>query len=401
MPLVHMQCLVKAGVLAETDATNGVAGLTAELLTRGTKKYTGDQIADYFDAIGGDLSASSGQFTVSVTCQVLKDDFRSAFDYFALASLQPTFPDDEFADRKQEALLSIGQRKADTFAEASEFFHDSLPPGTAWRRISGGRKETVEKLTVADCRKYHAEFFVPQNMVVTIAGDFDAAQTLDLVKSQFGSLKAAPDFKFPQANGLVLEKNIEAFKKTRRTDASVIMLAYPTTDLSQYKDNAALLILRTILSGYDNGGGWLFHELRGAGLVYVVQAMNRPGLVKGYFLVMAQTRPEQLPNAMQRVQENMAKARRGEFTEEEFAKAKENIINAHARENETLAERAQEAALDELLGRGYNFGAKFEERMKAVNYEDVKRVAKEYFTNHVLITTGPDKPGSAGGKSSP
>jgi zinc protease len=389
-PLVHMQCLAKAGLLGETDATNGVAGLTAELMTRGTAKYSADQIAEYFDSIGGEIGATSGTNSTYVTCESLKEDFTQAFDYFAEVCLRPTFPKQEFDDRKEETLLGIGQRKADTFSEASEFFHDSLPATTALRRISGGRKETVSKLTAEDCKKFHAAYFVPENLVVTIFGDIDPAKALEMARAQYGALKPAGGFKFPEAKGLSLDKDTVAHKKTRRPDTAVIILAYPSTSVFDHKDNAALLVLRTVLTGYDGGSGWLFRDLRGAGLVYVVQASNRPALVNGYFSIVAQTRPDQLKEALRRIKENLAKAQRGEITADEFAKAKESIINGHARENETLAERAMLAGVDELLGLGYDFEKTFDDRINAVTLDDVKATVKKYFTKQVLITTGPE-----------
>ena len=133
-----MQCLAKGGLLGETNEQNGISNLTADLMTRGTAKYSADQIAEYFDSIGGSIDASSGQHTTYVTCEALKEDFATAFDYFAEVCLRPSFPAKEFDDRKEERLLAIGQRKADTFAEAAEFFHDQVPAGCYLHRIRGG-----------------------------------------------------------------------------------------------------------------------------------------------------------------------------------------------------------------------------------------------------------------------
>jgi zinc protease len=386
-----MQCIVKAGTHGETDETNGVAALTAALMTRGTEKFTADQIAEYFDSIGGSISADSGRNTLYVSCEVLKDDFAEAFRYFSQVALKPTFPRDEFEDRKAEALLAIGQRRADTFAEAGEFLHDTFPKTTTLRRIIGGRKETVAKLTVDDCRRFHARYFVPQNMVVTVFGDIDPERALALVRETFGALTPAADFTFPTPAGLKLERSITAHKTTQRPDTAVVILAYPSTDFTQDKENAALLVLTTILAGYDGGGGWLFRDLRGAGLVYIVTAANNPSLATGYFSVIAQTRPDQLPEAIRRIKENLAKAARGEFTEEEFHRAKQNILNARARENETLAARAQQAGFDEVLGLGYDHNDQFEEQIKAVTLDDVKRAAKQYLDRYIQVTTGPGK----------
>jgi zinc protease len=394
LPLVSLRCMVRAGVLAESDQTNGVADLTADLLTRGTAKYDADQIAEFFDSVGGSLGSGSDRETTTVSCAVLKEDFPRALDYFAQAVRFPTFPKDEFDARKEEALLNIGQRKADTFTEATEFLHDTMPAGTVWRRIAGGRKETVGPLTPDDCRRFHATYFVPGNMVVTVFGDVDPAQALRLVGEKFGDMKGPPRPPRPEAQGLRLAESLTAHKTTRRQDAAVFILCYPSTDLRQFQDNAALLVIKTILSGYDDAGGWLFHDLRGAGLVYVVQANNNPSLVTGYFAVIGQTRPDQLDEALRRTKALLAKAAAGDVTDEEVAKAKQTLVNAHARENETLADLAEQAAFDELAGRGYDFDKGFEGRINAVTPQDVRAAAKKYLTRCIQVTTGPRPPGS-------
>jgi zinc protease len=391
VPLVHMQCLVKGGLLAEANEQNGLSNLTADLMTRGTRKYAADQIAEFFDSIGGSIESTSGQHTTYVTCEALKEDFSTAFDYFAEVALRPTFPGKEFEDRKEERLLAIGQRRADTFSEAAEFFHDQVPPESYLHRIRGGRKETVTRLTAEDCKRFHAAWFVPRNMVVTVFGDVDPAQALKLATEQFGTLKPVADFKFPVARGFSLDQAKEVEKKTRRPDAAVIYMGFPSTSMFDHQENMALIVLRTILTGYDGGGGWLFNDLRGAGLVYVITAMNRPTLVKGCFSVVAQTRPDQVPEALKRIKANLAKAAGGEFSDAEFNRAKEAILNGHARENETLTEQAMLAGIHELVGLGFDFEDKFEEQLRAVTLADVKTAARKLFDRGLVVTTGPAK----------
>ena len=63
----------------------------------------------------------------------------------------------------------------------------------------------------------------------------------------------------------------------------------------------------------------------------------------------------------------------------------------HAQENTAVAEQAQQAALDELYGLGYDYHKTFDARIEAVKLKDVVKVAKKYFGNHVLVTSSPEK----------
>ena len=61
------------------------------------------------------------------------------------------------------------------------------------------------------------------------------------------------------------------------------------------------------------------------------------------------------------------------------------------REYTTIAAQAQQAALDELYGLGYDYRKAFDARIEAVKLKDVVAIARKYFGNHVLVTSSPEK----------
>jgi len=169
----------------------------------------------------------------------------------------------------------------------------------------------------------------------------------------------------------------------------MVLLAFAAPSLFEEKEYAALTVLDTILSGYNYPGGWLHEDLRGAGLVYMVHAFLMSGPAPGYFVVVAQTAPEKIPAVLSRIRAHLERARRGEISDEEFHRAVEMILALHAQENTTPAEQAQQAVLYELFGLGYDYDAKFPQRIRSVRREDVVAVAQKVFQRFVQITTSP------------
>jgi zinc protease len=148
-------------------------------------------------------------------------------------------------------------------------------------------------------------------------------------------------------------------------------------------------VLDAIMSGYSYPGGWLHNELRGAGLVYYVHAFQITGPAPGYFTILAQTHPDQVDEVLERIEANVQRALEGRISEDEFRTAQQRIVALHAQENTTIESQAQQAALDELYGLGYDYDRTFDERIRAVTLDDVVRVAKKYFGHHIVITTSP------------
>jgi zinc protease len=390
LPLVNMQAFVVGGLLVDSPETAGRSALVAEMLERGTAKHTAQQIAEYFDSIGGQFGASSGRNTVYASATVLREDFAPAFDLFAECFTQPAFPDDEFQKVKQLALGAIARRADNPHQQCMEFFFDNLPPESPYHLLEGGKKQTVERLTIADLRSYHKQYFVPENMIVAVFGDVDPDTALKLVEKRFGALEPAPAFKaigFRRPNAVAdsVVRHLQIAKPT-----GMVVMGYPEVCVFDRKEHAALTVLNAVLAGYIYPGGWLHEELRGEGLVYWVQAMQLTGPAPGFFVIAAQTHPEKVTEVIGRIQKNLERAKQGKIDPEEFGTCKQMVIALHSQQSTTIASQAQLAALNELYGLGYDFDSQFDESIQAVTLDEVVAVAKKYLTNHVLVTASPN-----------
>lgn len=388
VPMVNIQAYVLGASLVDTDETAGRAALVGAMLDKGTARMSARQIAEYFDSIGGQISMAAGRNTIYGKATTLREDFPKAAALFAECFTRPTFPPREFERVKQLALGAIARRADSPQSEIFELFFDNLPKTSPYHVIQGGKTETVGRLTVDDLRAYHAKYFVPANMIVTVFGDIDPDEALALVRQHFGQLPArpAPKIDFDRSNAI--PENIVRHKQTAK-DTGMVLLGYPGASILDKKDYAALTVLDAIISGYSYPGGWLHEELRGQGLVYFVHAMQMTGPAPGYFVVLSQTRPDKVDEVVGRIRKNVAKAQRGEISEAEFRRSIEMITALHAQDNTTAAAQAQQAALDDLYGLGYAYDKSFDARIEAVTLQDVVRVARKYLNHYVLVTTSP------------
>jgi zinc protease len=390
VPIVTMQAYMLGGVLGETDETAGLSNLTAAMLDKGTERYTAQEIAAYFDSVGGSLSSTAGRNTSYVTATVLKEDFAQAAEFFSQCVLHPTFPAQEYTTVQNLALGAIAQRQASPQAEAFEFFYDNLPSSSPYHLPQGGKAETVAKLTAEDVRRFHQAYYVPNNMVVSVFGDVEPEAALAMVEQHFGAVERDPGFRAPAFSALEpMSSDVRRHKQTRK-QAGMVVMGYPAVSILEEKDYTALTVLDAIMSGYSYPGGWLHTELRGEGLVYYVHAFQLTGPVPGYFAVLSQTSPDTVDEVVRRIQANVEKARNGDISEDEFQRAKEMVVSLHALENTTAQEQAQQAALDERYGLGYDYSRSFDDRIEGVSLEQVVAVARRYLTHCLIATTSPE-----------
>ena len=83
LPMVSIELLIDAGSRHDVPKQEGLANLTARLLTYGTQRRTALQISDTLDFIGAGLSAGCGEDLASVSMTVLKKDLATGLELLA------------------------------------------------------------------------------------------------------------------------------------------------------------------------------------------------------------------------------------------------------------------------------------------------------------------------------
>lgn len=371
LPLVTVQAYVKAGLIADTNATSGLSSLATAVMERGTEKYSGRQIAEFFDNIGGSIRVDSQRNSSFIQATMLKGDFAASLDYVYQVLFKPTFPNDEFAKLKERRLGMIANRAADPVSEIMDFWTLSLPKDSPNCRTVLGTTDTISKLTAEDARKFHASYFVPNNMVLAIYGDIDVDQTLMTLSQTFGRIPRSNGFTWPSfpETAKPLDAPIAKHLTNKKPGTGMVLVAYPTISIFDQQARSAMEMLEAILT--DGLGSRLYGGLRQEQLVYYVHGVQIIGFAPGYFVFLAQTQPESVPTVVDRIQASLKKIRDEGIPADEFAKAKDKLLAAHAMKGQTVSEQAFQAGVDELYGLGYDYDKTYPERLKKVTEQDV------------------------------
>ena len=202
-------------------------------------------------------------------------------------------------------------------------------------------------------------------------------------------------------DALVVPKFAKPFelKATRRVTKTTgkpnagIMITFPTTSIYQHDDSYALKVLFAVMAGYYHPGGWLHEELRGQRLVYVVHGYNYEGPAPGHAVIYAQCEPDKVEEVIKRIEARLQQARTGRIAARDFTEARQRVLAFEEIQDQTSAEQAQRAALDELYGLGHDHRRRFLRGIGRVQLPDLKRVAQKYFGNHLICITTPGKKG--------
>jgi zinc protease len=392
-PIVAMQFNLKGGQAGETAAEAGTHSMIGQLLTRGTATRSAQQISEFFDSIGGSISASGERHALGVSCQVLKEDLGEAFEVYADVIRNATLPEDQLAIFKPIVLSQIKSLKEQisqyTFDLLSQKFHPKSPYGH--RQM--GTIESVEGMSSEGLASFYRGRLCGQNAVLTIVGDIDPAGLFDRIESSFGSLPANPTRAMPEPQrDPKLDRN-EVYVAKSGQAAGMIFFAYRGPTIFDEDDLADLTMIDTIISGYGYPSGWLHTRLRGEGegLTYAVHAFSAAGIVPRLFGAYANCQPEGVSKVFKIMDEELRRAGRGEFTQVELDESRNQVITNEKMSNQTVGEIATKYAANVVLGRPYDWDspAQMEVQLKKVTVASMKATAKKYFTNYVAVITTP------------
>lgn len=252
-----------------------------------------------------------------------------------------------------------------------------------WQPI--GSLEHLSRAKLQDFKDFYATFYVPNNCVLSIAGDIDIPQLKQQIEAYFGSIPKGtkpiprPHITEPPLNGEVrdvIEDNIQL---------PAVIEAYrsPKQGSEEYY---AFNVLSTLLSG---GNSSRMNKVIVDEKQLAVQAgafnyaLEDAGLFITYGIANMKVKPEDLEKEIDKVVDGVKEQLVGE---REFEKVKNKITTDFVNRNSSMAGIAETLANYEVYFGDANLINTEISRYNKVTREDLMRVAKKYLTKDNRVT---------------
>ena len=250
-----------------------------------------------------------------------------------------------------------------------------------------GYKAAFQNLTLEDCQGFYKRLYVPDNMVLSIAGDIDLDQAEARVLAQIRGLRrrAAPALALPAEPPVTGPRRSVAHADVQQAR---IRWAFPTTDIYG-EDLYATDVLARILGGGESSV--LVRKLRDElSLAADLNAVNRtPRSIAGQLEITATLAADKAPaaeKALWAALEGLVAQGTG-VTEDALARAKAQVSADYVFDHQTAEQQAIHNAEDFLAAGDIDFGARYLKRIQAVTREEVLAAARKYVRREHLLTT--------------
>jgi zinc protease len=404
-PLVTVRMFALGGVTAEDAGTNGLGNLTMAMLPRGAGGRSAEQIAEYFDSIGGELGTVSGNNTWYWSLVCSKDDLPAAMKVYSDIVLHPDFPESQAVEMKQRIAAQIAAQDAAWHDRAFRFFKKEFfgPGNSPYRFMAVGTADNVQKFTTDQMKQWYAQKILTAPRVLAIFGDVDAEQARQLAQSLLGGGASVPPPtpRQPPAAAASADDssaflNVSEVKvqKTEQGPASVI-IGFRSASVIGEPSSATATRAYTLAGGFAYPTGYIFETLRGLGLSYEAACYDSPGRsndLPGAMIAYAACDPSKVNQVTDLLLVNMARLQGSDkdMQPDWFGRSKELITNGDALEHETPDEQAEQAALDEAFGLGYDYHQKFADMIGAVTLDDIRNYARTRLRDCIVTICTPD-----------
>lgn len=375
LPMVIMTMLVKTGAMADPDGRAGLANLTAELLTRGTKRYSAQALAEALDSLGASLSVDTDYETTTLSLTTLTKNLDAAFVLLSDVLLSPTFPQEEFERKRKEIQGDLQSREENPGWVARKVFLQTLYPQHPFGRLVEGHTETLATITRADVVQFHHTYYRPNNVIIAFAGDISHAQAVTLLHTHFSNWHPADIpplvWSVPQRRR---EERITLDKKVAQAN---VLLGHEGIARSN-PDYYAVLLMNYILGGGGFGSRLMDRVREELGLVYSINSYFSARKHPGPFIIGLQTKNATATQAVSEVLQLVRQFVEQGPNERELAAAKSYYINNFPLRLVSNRDVAALLPVIEFHELGLDYPDRYPALIDQVTREQVHAAAKTY-----------------------
>ena len=384
LPVVHLSAMVGVGNAHDPAAKIGLVELASQMLKDGgTKSYTADEIDKQLEYLGASIESAAYSEESRLDMTTLKKDLGQVLDIYAEVLRAPVFNEEKLKILKDEELEMLRRRNDKPndvlFREAKRMFYGANHP-YGWRKEAA----TVAAITRADMQAFHAAYYKPNNIILSVSGDFASDEAmLKTLKEKFSSWEKGtvaraeiPDFEPKKGRQIYFID-----KESAQTFIVIFQKGLGYNSPGEYP----LTVLTEIL-----GGGMqsrLMTEVRSKkGLAYTVNSSSPRRTKKGFTYTYCGTKPETYSQALAEILKQLERAGSEPVPQDELKRGKDAIINPFVFKFPTPFKLISERASEEYYNLKDGYLDNYVSRIRKVSQEDLLATAKDIFdTKNALI----------------
>jgi len=386
-PMSHVRSVsvgiwVRNGSRLEVPEENGLAHFIEHMVFKGTERRSAEDIAREMDSVGGMLDAFTSKEQICFNAKVLDEHLPIAFDVIADLVLRPKFDSEDVRKERQVVLEEIKMDLDNPEYLLHDLFTRGFWPEHPLGRPILGTPETVKSFNRDALRSRFQNWFAPDHLVITAAGNVTHDQVLNLVQREFGSMK--PDGR-AESGGAPHTRAPIHLETKKDLEQVHLCIGVPSVPLG-HEDRFGVAVLNNLLGGGMSSR--LFQNIREKqGLAYAVFSELTPYSDAGMMTVYAGTATETVGQVIDLTIAEFRALKESPVTEEELRRSKNHLKGSLMLSLESTSSRMSNLARQELyFGRFFTLD-EILTSIEAVTREELQSLARQYFQTELIAAT--------------
>jgi predicted Zn-dependent peptidase len=316
---VSMGVWVRAGAVRESARRAGISHFIEHMLFKGTDKRTAKRIAEDVDRIGGQINAFTGKEATCYYLKTLRSNFSKGAEILSDMLLHSKFDREEMDKERRVICEEIKMIEDSPEDDIHDMICERVFHGASLAKSVIGVPSTLAGVKPATIRAYMKRLYTSGNVVLAVAGDFDAAEVERELESLFSGLppgreEASPDCAAYEPRSRFKAKDIE------QSHICMGLRGVALEDERHYP----LILLNNIMGGSMSAR--FFQNIREQkGLAYSVYSSASSFTSDGIYSIYAAVAHDKVKETAEAIREELAKLKKDGVTKDELDTAKEQM----------------------------------------------------------------------------
>ncbi|NLW39390.1 MAG: insulinase family protein [Tissierellia bacterium] len=371
---VSIGVFVNAGIIKEDKQINGISHFIEHMLFKGTKNRSAIEIAQAIDSIGGQINAYTSTEYTCYYIKVLDKHLPLAIELLSDMITNSLFDEEEINKEKgvvkEEIKMYLDSPEDVTYDLLSEMMFEGTPLSLPIL----GSYDTVDNLNRETILEFYNKNYLANDMVISIAGNFDYNGTFKLLNDSFRSVPAKNKVEDLSINPNFKQKVDGCYKDIEQLNFCIGMKGIKRDSDDIYP----LLIMNNIFGGSMSSR--LFQRIREErGLVYSIYSHIASFKDTGIFTIYAGLGREQLIEVVQLIRKNIEDMKKNLITKDELERSKEQLKGNYILGLEGTFSRMLDLGKSKLLLNRIVTLDEVLEKIDRVEMDDIERVVHKVF----------------------
>jgi zinc protease len=380
-PIVHVSVWYHVGSKNERPGRTGFAHLFEHMMFKGSKNVEPESHTSMIASVGGQSNAYTTE-DETVFWQTLPAHYLPLALWLEADRMATLRIEDAVFRREREVVKEERRMRVENqpYGRLSEIIYDNAFSVHPYKHPTIGSMADLEAASIEDVRDFHRTYYVPENATLTIVGDFDSAQVLQLVTQYFGRV---PKARRPVPRDIPKEPPMTKERRVTVAESwplpAVVVAHHITYD--GHPDSYPLHIASKILSDGQSARIplELIYEKRLA-----LSAFGSGNITEdpNLFFAVAIVQPDKSPEEAERALiAELERLKKEPVSEHELQRAKNQFARDYIVGRESNQEKALHLAHAAVIHSDITTAdGEFDIFMK-ITPADVQRVAQRYFTD--------------------